>query len=337
VTAAPDPVNAAEEFLADYVDGDGRVVRRDQGGDTVSEGQAYGLLLAVQAADATAARRIWNWTRSNLQRPDGLLSWQWRDGAVVDANSAADADLYAAHALVLAGRQFSDDALTTAGTTLARALLDRETRPTALGRVLLAGSWTTSSPWQVNPSYDAPLAIDALEQAVPDQRWAELRTGTAAVLSRLLATSPLPPDWAQVHDDGTVEAMPPPGGGAVAFGLDAARVVVQDAGSCEPADRSTVATLSPVLVRDVSAIRGTYDLGGTPTVEWSHPLALVAAAGAADASGDPTRARRFLAAAAQLQATTPTYYGAAWTALGAAMLTPTAENPLGACPTGGSS
>jgi len=33
---------AAESFLDRYVEPDGRVVRLDQGGDTVSEGQAYG-------------------------------------------------------------------------------------------------------------------------------------------------------------------------------------------------------------------------------------------------------------------------------------------------------
>ena len=38
---------AANAFLDDYVDDSGRVVRTDQGGDTVSEGQAYGMLVAV--------------------------------------------------------------------------------------------------------------------------------------------------------------------------------------------------------------------------------------------------------------------------------------------------
>ena len=42
---------ATERFLDAYVDPDGRVVRRDQGGDTVSEGQAYALLLATAVGD----------------------------------------------------------------------------------------------------------------------------------------------------------------------------------------------------------------------------------------------------------------------------------------------
>ena len=66
-------------------------------------------------------------------------------------------------------------------------------------------------------------------------------------------------------------------------------------------------------------------------MDWSHPLALVAAAAAADAGGDAARARDLLRAAAALDEGTPTYYGAAWVALGAGMLTPDADDPLGGC------
>ncbi|MBV8429650.1 MAG: hypothetical protein JO244_00690, partial [Solirubrobacterales bacterium] len=40
-------VPAAQHFLDRYVLPDGRVERIDQGGDTVGEGQAYGMLLAA--------------------------------------------------------------------------------------------------------------------------------------------------------------------------------------------------------------------------------------------------------------------------------------------------
>lgn len=339
---SPDPASAAAHFLAEYVDDDGRVVRRDQGGDTVSEGQAYGLLLAVQAGDEDAAHRIWSWTEDHLLREDGLMSWRWEDGAVVDVNSASDADLYAAHALVLAGERFDASDLRSAGEDLARAVLDHETVGTGAGRVLLAGNWAwTSRPWAVNPSYVVPMAVDALAQAVPDSRWAELRTGSAAVLRQLLAASPLPPDWAEVADDGSATAVAAPAGGPGAesrpgFGLDAARIVVQQTVSCDGEDRETAAALARVLVRDPDDVRGRYDLQGRATVDWSHPLALVAAAAAAGADGDDARERSLLTAAAALDAENPTYYGAAWVALGAGMLTPDAEDPLGGCGDGGS-
>jgi endo-1,4-beta-D-glucanase Y len=65
---------AGHDFLDHYVEGDGRVVRRDEGNDVVSEGQAYGMLIAVALGDAARFRAIWDWTKSHLRRPDGLLS-----------------------------------------------------------------------------------------------------------------------------------------------------------------------------------------------------------------------------------------------------------------------
>src|SRR5687768_9451710 len=79
--APPDPVAGAtaagRAFLDTYVEPDGRVVRRDEGGDTVSEGQAYALLIAVALGDRQRFEAVWSWTRDHLRRPDGLLSWRW--------------------------------------------------------------------------------------------------------------------------------------------------------------------------------------------------------------------------------------------------------------------
>jgi endo-1,4-beta-D-glucanase Y len=63
--------------------------RRDEGGDALSEGQAYALLIAVALGDRQRSDAVWTWTREHLRRTDGLLSWHWADAAVADANSAA--------------------------------------------------------------------------------------------------------------------------------------------------------------------------------------------------------------------------------------------------------
>jgi Glycosyl hydrolases family 8 len=70
------PSATGQAFLDAYVDPDGRVVRRDQGGDTVSEGQAYALLIAVAPGDSERSTAVWTWTRNHLQPPDKLLSWR---------------------------------------------------------------------------------------------------------------------------------------------------------------------------------------------------------------------------------------------------------------------
>src|SRR5437868_2122742 len=68
---------AANRFLDGYLAPDGRVVRHDQGGDTVSEGQAYAMLVAVATGDRSRFDRAWRWSERHLRRRDGLMSWHW--------------------------------------------------------------------------------------------------------------------------------------------------------------------------------------------------------------------------------------------------------------------
>ena len=125
--AAPTPEGAAQRFFERYVDDDGRVVRRDQGGDTVSEGQAYGMLLAVAQGERERFASVWQWAQDNLQREDGLLSWHWSNGQIADPEPAADADLDAAWALTLAADRFNDPSYRDEAARIATAILDQET------------------------------------------------------------------------------------------------------------------------------------------------------------------------------------------------------------------
>jgi endo-1,4-beta-D-glucanase Y len=330
---APDAAGTqdpAAAFLAGYVEPDGRVVRRDQGGDTVSEGQAYALLVAVAAGDDTTFRRVWGWTREHLARPDGTLSWRWADGAVVDASSASDADLDAARALVLAGRSFGDLDLMSDGIALGRAVLDVETVETSAGRVLTAGSWATAEPWAYNPSYSSPAAYAVLGDASADSRWSELAAGSRAVDGTLLSAVALPPDWAQVHGDGHVDPMPGAaghGGQGVRYGYDATRFPLRYAESCAPEDRALAARLAAPLEQSPGSA-AERDLGGQPLTGDRSVVGLAGEAAALAAAGDAVTARDRLAAAATLQQEHPTYFGGAWAALGPAFLTGTA---LGGC------
>ena len=149
-------------FLDRYVRDDGRVVRDDQGGDTVSEGQAYALLLAVAADDEERFARVWDWTRTHLQRPDGLLAWRWADGHVVGDEPATDADLDAARALLLAGERFDEPRYREAARDMKRAIVDGETTWAADRTVLVAGPWARDGTIVVNPSYWSPKAFQQL-------------------------------------------------------------------------------------------------------------------------------------------------------------------------------
>lgn len=320
---------AGRVFLDTYVEDDGRVVRRDQDGDTVSEGQAYAMLIAVGLHDAATFESVWSWTRAELQRRDGLLSWRWADGEVLDPSSASDADLDAARALVLAGQRFEEPRYSAAGVELGSAVLDLETVRTDAGRILTAGQWADTEPHAYNPSYASPAATAVLAQAFPDPRWGELDAGSRAVTAALLREAPLPPDWAQVHADGRVEAMPGAQGRgqSVRYGYDAARTALRFAESCDPADRELAAALAGPLDRADDAAE--LDLGGSPLVEGRSALAASAHAAAVAAAGQADRAVEELVHADHLAQARPTYYGAAWAALGRLMLT---GDALGGCP-----
>ncbi|MCM3697322.1 class F sortase [Microbacterium oleivorans] len=323
-----DAATTADAFLETYVDG-GRVARTDQGGDTVSEGQAYGLLLAVVAGDEPVFDEIWDWTTTNLQREDGLLAWRWDDGAVVDDQPASDADLDAARALVLAGDAFDRDDLRAEGVDLGTALLDEMTASTALGRILLPGPWATASPHAYNPSYASPAAFAVLSEASGDPRWDELAEGSRAATEALLDANALPTNWATVATDGTVAiAGAANGEGEPEYGYDAARASIRYAESCDPEDAAIAARIASALPDD-EVLPAELDSGAGAVTSDQHPVAYAARAAAYAADGRGGDAEADLGRMTATAAEAPTYYGDAWTALAEAMLT---NDALAGCP-----
>ncbi|WP_206074474.1 glycosyl hydrolase family 8 [Antribacter gilvus] len=315
------PAQAAA-FLDEWVD-DGRVVRRDEGGDTVSEGQAYGLLAAVTADDEKSFDEIWDWTAAELVRDDGLLAWRWDEGRVVDDEPASDADLDAARALVLAGDRFDRPDLREDGLGLAAVIIDQLTVETSLGRILLPGLWAKEQdPYAYNPSYASPAAFALLAEATEDERWTELRDGSAQATRALLDSAALPPDWAQIHSDGLVEATPGPlgQGDPVQYGFDAPRLALRYAESCDPADVELAARTFATLDR-TDDLAARLDLGGGALSEDRSALSFAARAAAGAAAGDENSGAEDLDRAGALARAYPTYYGQAWVMLAAAMLT----------------
>ncbi len=326
-------VAASEGFLERYVDPDGRVVRRDQGDDTVSEGQAYAMLVAVAIDDREAFDRIWRWTRDNLQRPDGLLSFLWRDGKVEDPQSASDADLDAARALMLAAARFGDESYRREGLRIAKGIVGEQTAKSDGQRVLLAGPWADyEDRLVINPSYFAPRSYALLEQATDNDVWQELAVSSRRIAEELVSDGArLPPNWAAIRGDMEIQATGPPNneGEAPDYGFDAARLPLRYAESCDPRDRAIAADVWRVLSeRGIDEISTRHDLDGEPDEEGVHPVGLVGAAGAAHAAGDRQTTRELLNRAEKLDHEFPTYYGSALVALGRLMLT---TDRLGAC------
>lgn len=313
---------AAEAFLARYVTADGRVVRHDQGGDTVSEGQAYGMLIAEVADRPATVRAIWSWTRAHLRRDDGLLiSNVHASGEVVNPQPAADADTLAAYALL---RYNGDDenALHNAGRRLATAVLDRESTTVDGKPVLVAGPWAKAmSPPVVNPSYLMPDVFAALAHHTGDERWQQASTLSLTLLRRLTNDGrTLPTDWARVSADRLVPVPDPGGNAPVQYGLDAARLPVWLGTACTAAAQQLAARWWSALRDDDRAAALALSPTGTQINTATNPLPLLAAATAARAAGDATASQTLRSRAAQQARRTPTYYGDAWLALTGALL-----------------
>ena len=328
------PQAAARRFLDTYVKPDGRVERTDQGGDTVGEGQAYGMLLAAAIGDQRRFDLIWTWTKDNLRGADGLIAFLWRDGEVVDPKPASDADVDAGRALLAASCRFKRPELEDEALTLSRAILRNETVRFRDLPLLVAGPWARKPTVIFNPSYFSPATFAALAKSTGENRWNSLSGSSRRVVARLMPREgTLPPDWGVVRGGKPVASGPPDDlGGKAQFGFDAVRTLVRFAEDPDPAGRKLAARAWPAFEgRRPEDIPVEWDPSGKPAGGTEHPTALVAAAAAAKAAGDDASESELLDAAEALDRRRPTYFGSAWVALGRLMLDTNELN----CPQGG--
>jgi endoglucanase len=282
------------------------------------------MLIAAAVGDQQRFDEIWKWTKDNLRRKDGLISFLWRDGKVQDPQAASDADVDAARALLVASSRFHRPALRQEALDLAKAVMKVETASFQGNPVLVAGPWATKNPETVNPSYFSPATFAALQAASGDGRWGSLAASSRSITDSLMqGKSRLPPDWARLEGGKAVPIGSPSNPhGTPQFSFDAVRTLVRMAEDPDPSGRKIAARAWPVFEgQDPNSLPVEHDLTGKPAGGSIHPVVLVAAAGAADAAGQPAARDKLLKAAESLDKRSPTYYGAAWVALGRFLLT----------------
>ena len=323
-TASPSTKAAAERFLNRYVTSDGRVIRHDQGGDIVSEGQAYALLIAEIADRPALVRTIWSWTHAHLGRPDGLFASHANGtGHVQDPQSATDADTLISYALLRYSGP-DEDTLHNSGRRIANAVLTHEAVSLQHGTSLpVAGPWATSTtPPIVNPSYLMPGIFTALANLTGDDRWNQTATASVDMIGRLTDDAThLPPDWAELANGGLHPIANPGGGAGVQYGFDAARLPIWFATACTSEAQELAANWwRRVLGTDGRAGPQALTLDGTTINPAPSPVFLMAGAAAAKAAGEDGAARALRGKATTLAMQDPTYYGDAWVVLGPALL-----------------
>ena len=216
-------------YRTSFVSSDGRVIDNANGNVSHSEGQGFGMLLALAADDPDGFALIWRWTVDHLQvRSDGLFAWKWdpKRGEVADRNDATDGDLLIAWALARASKRFGRADYGAAAQRIAAAVAAGAVRPTAIGPVLMPGVVGFGAKDQpdgpvVNLSYWVFPALRDFEALWPKGVWGGLRKSGFKLLEvSRFGPLGLPSDWVALGGAKPAPArnFPP------AFGYDAIRI-----------------------------------------------------------------------------------------------------------------
>ena len=154
--ASQKAADAYEAWKNAYVEscGSGRYrVKFDDVSYTVSEGIAYGMLLAVYADDKDLFDGLWAYYKANMNG-NGVMNWKINGCSVVAGqNGSTDAELDVAMALIIASEQWSNGDYVTAAKSLIQTI--KSVEMSVDGQVLNGDAWGSSNTCR-NPSYFAP-------------------------------------------------------------------------------------------------------------------------------------------------------------------------------------
>ncbi|MEJ5364825.1 MAG: glycosyl hydrolase family 8 [Desulfosoma sp.] len=200
-----------QTYKARFLSEDGRVIDRANKDMSHSEGQGYGLILALAADDKPTFQKIWGWTQNNLQvrGKDRLLAWSWGrrpNGAwnVLDLNNATDGDLLVAFALLKAHERWNGPEWLAAAKALIQDIKNHlivETRDFA---VLLPGyyGFVSDRGIVVNPSYYVYPALKMFSRHDDGPLWDKVFHGGLKLLDKARRTSwNVPADWIIILND----------------------------------------------------------------------------------------------------------------------------------------
>ena len=243
-----------QQFSAAFINEDGRVVDRTANSRSTSEGQAYALFFALAANDRAGFEQILLWTRNNLSSGDltsRLPAWLWGqkpDGAwgIIDENSASDADLWMAYALMEAGRLWQVPRFAELGRSLLWQVQHGEVAEVSqTGPMLipgLRGFRLANGNWRLNPSYLPEFQLRYFAQSDSKGPWNAVWANHEKLMA-LAAPQGIAPDWYEVNQAGQAQ---PDSVAAPAGSYDAIRVYLWAGMTPEQVGQgSRVAALAP--------------------------------------------------------------------------------------------
>jgi len=225
-----------ENYARHFVDLDGKVMDPDRNGMVTSEAQSYALFFSLVANDPARFRTILHWTEANLAHGDlsrNLPAWSWgkrpdNSWGILDDNSASDADLWIAYALLEAGRLWGNSAYSAKGKHLLSLMAHLEVANVPLiGMVLIPGHIGFKLPentWILNPSYLPLPLLFAAGRADPAGPWNAMAAHLPMWFENATASG-FAMDWVKCGASGCSPARGPDDGSQPALGsFDAIRV-----------------------------------------------------------------------------------------------------------------
>lgn len=191
-------------YKTKFISEDGRVIDPWQNNITTSEGQSYAMLRAVLINDRETFDLVYKWSLDNLKRDnDRLFAWLWgqredKTWGIIDKNSASDADIDIAFALILAFKQWDDKQYLKDAKDIIKDIWEQETIDIKKQRVLVSGvEQMKADKLEINPSYFAPYAFRVFDKYDKAHDWDKIVDSSYDLLNKVtkLTDTGLPPNW----------------------------------------------------------------------------------------------------------------------------------------------
>lgn len=215
-------------YKENFMSQDGRIIDYDKNSITTSEGQSYMLLRSLIMNDRKTFDLVYAWSKNNLQRQDSLFAWLWGKNSngeykILDTNSASDADVDIAFALILAYEKFNCTQYLQEAVSIIKSIWDKETKKIGNYLVLMPGAnQTTEEKIEINPSYFSPYAFRYFQKYDDLHDWNSLIDSSYYYLDVVMSKTQthLPPNWFSIESGQIVLADSPKSD----FSYDAIRV-----------------------------------------------------------------------------------------------------------------
>jgi endoglucanase len=213
-------------YKSRFVAVDGRVIDTGNNGASHSEGQGYGLLLALRMNDEVVFKQIWQWTKANLQvRKDSLFIWRRRPSTAFsdeDKNNATDGDILIAWSLLEASKKweqtvYEHEAIKILNDIKQKLIIQKNGLD-----IILPGEYGFQFPNAtiINLSYWIYPAFKDFSAFDKNPVWDKLTTSGQTLSQKArFGHWQLPPDWLEMKND---HSMTPARNKQ--FGYDAVRV-----------------------------------------------------------------------------------------------------------------